>query len=365
MSTIGRRIVDYAPGEDNPRNSEGAFIRLNDGRILLVYSRFVGEIGGDDAPSHIVGRYSSDEGESWSGERILFRREEFDAGNIMSVSLLRMLDGALGLFFLIRMSWYDARLFLFVSHDEGETFGQPVACIPAKGYFVTNNDRVIRTRTGRLLAPANLHRLREDPGEGWPNFDERGIGYFYYSDDDGKSWHEATDHITAPSNKIASGLQETGVIELNTGILWAYARTTAGVQYQSFSHDNGDTWSDPAPSRFTSPCSPMLMKRLLDGRILAVWNPVPNTNVRGVPFGWDRTPLVVATSVDEGRTWTEPQYLEDGSEDAAYSYPAVFVEQAYVLLAYCAGNKDDGCNLYRLRIRKVAVDELTDAPRTT
>lgn len=33
-------ICDLAPSESNNRNSEGAFIELNDGRILFAYSRY-------------------------------------------------------------------------------------------------------------------------------------------------------------------------------------------------------------------------------------------------------------------------------------------------------------------------------------
>ena len=44
MSTIGKIVLDLAPGENNPRNSEGAFITLKDGRIMLVYSRFSEEL---------------------------------------------------------------------------------------------------------------------------------------------------------------------------------------------------------------------------------------------------------------------------------------------------------------------------------
>lgn len=354
MNTLGSRIVDFAPGPDNPRNSEGAFVRLHDGRIMLVYSRFVGNYGGDDAPAHIVGRYSSDEGETWSDERILFRREDFGAENIMSASCLRMRDGALGIFFIVKKDWYDARLHLVVSHDEGESFGEAVCCIPAKGYYVTNNDRVIRTRSGRIIVPGNLHRVkREDPF----CYDERGFGFFFYSDDDGKTWHESADVLCPPSNKFAWGVQETGLIELASGVLWSYSRSTGGTQLQSFSFDDGDTWTDPAPSRFTSPCSPMQMKRLVDGRILAVWNPVPANNVRPFSFSWNRTPLVVATSADEGKSWTEAQYLEDGSEEAGYSYPAVFAEKGYCLVAYCAGSRTDGSDLFRLRIRKINTGE--------
>ena len=55
------KIVLLPPGPGNPRNSEGDFIQLNDGRILFVYTHFTG--GGDDhSAAHLAGRYSSDGG---------------------------------------------------------------------------------------------------------------------------------------------------------------------------------------------------------------------------------------------------------------------------------------------------------------
>ena len=51
-------IARLTPSEDNPRNSEGSFVRLHDGRILFGYSRFLkGGGAGDDAPCQIAGLY--------------------------------------------------------------------------------------------------------------------------------------------------------------------------------------------------------------------------------------------------------------------------------------------------------------------
>src|SRR6056297_3491617 len=53
-----------SPGPENGRNSEGDFIQLEDGRLLLVYTKFIGT--GDHAPAELVGRFSSDGGKTWS-----------------------------------------------------------------------------------------------------------------------------------------------------------------------------------------------------------------------------------------------------------------------------------------------------------
>lgn len=61
---IGKEVVlSLNPSEDNPRNSEGAFIQLKDGRILFIYTHFTGG-GGDDVKAHPAGRYSSDGGKT-------------------------------------------------------------------------------------------------------------------------------------------------------------------------------------------------------------------------------------------------------------------------------------------------------------
>ncbi len=48
--------------ENNPRNSEGDFINLKDGRILFVYSHYYGTSSSDHATAYLAGRYSDDGG---------------------------------------------------------------------------------------------------------------------------------------------------------------------------------------------------------------------------------------------------------------------------------------------------------------
>ena len=73
------------PGPDNPRNSEGDFIHLKDGRILFIYSHFTGG-SGDNASAHLSGRFSNDGGRTWSKKDVLILPNE-GGMNIMSVSL--------------------------------------------------------------------------------------------------------------------------------------------------------------------------------------------------------------------------------------------------------------------------------------
>lgn len=361
MSERGTVVLELPPVAGNPRNSEGAFLRLLDGRLMFAYSRFVGPSGGDDAPACIVARYSGDGGRSWGGpDEVLFRQEQFGARNIMSVSLMRMADASLGLYFVLRRGWHDCRLHLFRSVDDGRSWAKPVCCIPALGYYVTNNDRVVRLSSGRIVVPGNFHRMKGESTEDWKSFDGRGAGMFFLSDDDGRSWREAAQFCAMSHPQSTSGLQETGIVELESGILWAHFRTDMGCHYESCSLDGGESWGEARPSRFSGPCSPLCVKRMPDGRLLAVWNPIPLYQTRErKAWSWGRTPLACAVSADDGRGWGEPALIEDGADGGGYCYTAIHFEEDAVLLAYCAGNESDGSCLARLRMRRVAYARLT------
>ena len=102
MKKIGRQTCILAANNENPRNGEGAFIRLNDGSVMYAYSRYTSaDDNGDHAPAEIAAIFSRDEGETWSSARTLFPREEYAANN-MCVSLLNMKDGSVGLFYLCK-----------------------------------------------------------------------------------------------------------------------------------------------------------------------------------------------------------------------------------------------------------------------
>ena len=352
---VGKSVLELPPRAGNPRNSEGAFAELRDGRILFVYSHFLGASGSDHAKARLAARTSADGGETWSDDAFIAIPREDDAMNVMSVSLLRLGNGDLGLFYLLRFSWHEMRMWLMRSADDGRTWGEPVNCMPAGGYYVVNNDRVVRLASGRLVIPAARHPSRADRNEA-AAVDWRGVAAFFLSDDDGRTWRESASYVTLPVVHTKSGLQEPGVGELPDGRLWAWARTDLGRQYEMFSSDGGETWTLPAPSRFTSPNSPLSLKRMPgSNRLLAIWNPAPGYETRPlVPPGGDRTPLVLATGVGPAGKWSAARIIEGPAEPTAgYCYTAIHFTKDAVLLAYCAGGDADKSRLARLRIRKI------------
>ena len=176
----------------------------------------------------------------------------------------------------------------------------------------------------------------------------------FYSDDDGLTWHESAAPLTLSGIRSRSGLQEPGLVELNGGLLYGWARTDLCVQYEFLSRDGGESFSPAVPSCFTSPLSPLSMKRLPDGRLIALWNPIPEYQTRrSDKRTGGRTPLVYAFSSDEGRTWSEPEILEDDPL-GGYCYTAIYATADALLLSYCAGDtrRDPSC-LNRTRIRRI------------
>lgn len=361
---IGKVVLDILPEKGNLRNSEGAFITLKDGRIMFIYSKFRADGFYDVASADLEAIFTSDEGEIWTDSRTIVSRTDHKALNIMSVTLMRMMNGDIGLYYLVRAGNNDLRPHLRRSSDEGGTWSAAELCIPPTGYYVVNNDRVVRLSDNRLIIPAAFHRngtaSAENPGIQW---DSRGEVIFFISDDDGKTWREGDCKSMLPFNAHSvAGLQEPGVIELKNGVLWAFTRTDMGFQYEMFSFNRGETWTAPQPSRFTSPCSPMSMKRIPDtGNLLAVWNPIPYYNGI-VQFSKSvdnagRTPYVLAVSKDDGNTWEEMKIIENEPLHG-YCYCAIHFTRDSVLLGYCAGGPEDKSILSKLRIRKIRLSEI-------
>ena len=110
-------------------------------------------------------------------------------------------------------------------------------------------------------------------------------------------------------------------------------RTNSGAQYISYSKDKGQTWTAAKKSNITSPTSPASIAGIPStGDLLLVWNNTVDEK---------RTPLNIAISKDEGKTWSHTKTLE-GNPDKGYCYTAIHFTDKDVLLGYCAGSQSDG-----------------------
>lgn len=321
------RVLVLAPQLGNPRNSEGDFITLLDGRILFIYTRFTGG-GGDHDRAELVSRESRDNGRTWSAlDRTVVSGE--GGMNAMSVSLLRLHSGRIALFYLRKNSLVDCRPVVRYSTDEGDTWSEPSEVIinPIR-YYVVNNDRVVLLPSGRLLIPVACHDWRN--GRHTP-----ADAQVWWSDDEGSSW-TAGPILSPPPEAGDSGLQEPAVVQLPDGRLLMLCRTSGGCQFASWSADQGKTWSAPRPTGIASPLSPATVELIgHHGDLLLVWNDhrhLPPDQRR------HRTPLTVAISQDGGASWNMVKNLES-NPDGWYCYTAVHEVDDGILLGCCAGNR--------------------------
>lgn len=78
-------VLDLHAHDNNPRNSEGDFVTLKDGRILFIYTKYSGAGGSDFAPADLVARYSADGGQTWTEEDEVVVKNEGKT-NVMSVA---------------------------------------------------------------------------------------------------------------------------------------------------------------------------------------------------------------------------------------------------------------------------------------
>ncbi len=337
-----KKVLRLPPGENNPRNSEGSFLKLKDGRIIFVYTHFYGASGGDHGAAYLAVRYSSDNGLTWIENDELFIKNEGKL-NVMSPSFLRLKSGNIMLGYLIKNSLSDCQFCVCKSSDEMKTWTPKVMVTTKTYYHVVNNDRLVQLSSGRIIVPIAIHGQVENQP-----FYARGRIAICYSDDEGNTWEKSSTVIESSvqnnveldifgeKKKHQSGLQEPGLVELKDGTLLLWARTDLGCQYLSYSSDQGNTWSKPEPSVLISPCSPASIKRIPStGDLLVVYN----DHSGQFPFSkWKRTPLVIAISKDEGKTWINHKVIED-NPDGWYCYVAISFINDKILLAYCAGDK--------------------------
>ncbi|MCK5456141.1 MAG: exo-alpha-sialidase, partial [Melioribacteraceae bacterium] len=213
---------------------------------------------------------------------------------------------------------------------------------PDSGYFVVNNDRVVILKSGRIIFPGSLHKT--------PNTETTNIGkiWCYYSDDKGKTWTKGNE----ASNPDQATTQEPGLIELKDGKLLLFCRTESGVQYISYSSDQGESWSILKPSNIKSPLSPAAIERIpLTGDLMLVWN----NNYKPIHDGGKRTPYNLAISKDEGATWEKIKPIES-DPNGWYCYTAIEFVGDHVLLGHCAGDRSKNIGLATTQITRLNLD---------
>lgn len=211
--------------------------------------------------------------------------------------LFRYPDGPLILFYKVGPSPSEWWGMLIRSTDDGKSWSKPER-LP-DGFMGPVKNKPVLLKTGLLLCPSSTEN------DGWKVQMEM-------SSDIGKSWNKVP---VRSGEKKFSAIQPSVLFHNNR--LQILCRTKEGCIAESWSEDDGMTWSPFTASSLPNPNSGIDAVTLENGNQLLVYNP---TTTSAAGRGGPRTPLTVSISND-GKTWKEVITLE--SEPGEYSYPAV------------------------------------------
>ena len=331
-------VLKLPLGENNPRNSEGDFLRLPNGDILCVYTRYYGTSLEDHATANLASRRSTDGGKTWTTEDKIEVPNEGKL-NVMSVTCRQLANGQSLLFYLVKDAADDCRPYVRKLKEDG-TWSERICCIPDVSYNVLNNDRVIQLKSGRLLMPIGRHAKK---GEGLYDHEWNADIFCMISDDNGETWTRGGSVVKTEGIDY----QEPGVCELSDGRILMNIRTNGGCQYYTYSEDDGQSWGPAFPSCLDSPLSPTLIKRLLGSdELLAVGNPL----LKNVAGGGSRVVMTIERLSPDGqkvlvrKTLDHPEKI---TED--WQYPAIFfVDDNTILVGYFSWSS--GAYVYRMSL---------------
>ncbi|MBT3377438.1 MAG: exo-alpha-sialidase [Lentisphaerae bacterium] len=307
---VAKKPILHPRAKALPQLPQGPFTRLGDGAIFTF-----------DRHHALISR---DEGATWERHSALFEDPKAFITRAER-ALIRTREGVLVLLFLndaektykwdketnLPLPGMSLPTYALRSEDEGETWSEPIQLYD--GWCGAIRD-IIQTNTGALVVPGQELLMKEG----------RHCTRPYASTDLGKTWSYC-DILDIGGQGDHAGAIEPTLIQLRDGRIRMLIRSSHGHFYESWSQDDGKTWSKPTPSIKASG-APGILKRLQDGRLVLVWNrPV----LDGTTTRQHRTELSVAVSSDEGKTWNKPAVVAtnaDGNINNGnrVAYPYIF-----------------------------------------
>ncbi|HUW60471.1 MAG TPA: sialidase family protein [Candidatus Bathyarchaeia archaeon] len=215
-------------------------------------------------------------------------------------------DGVVWLFHVVRYgdTWSDSRIHAKISRDEGTSWSDSFVLADERGMMVRSQPLLLDN--GDYLLPI-YHETGHDREEVGADT----TGLFLRCDPKIMRWTE-TNRITA-----RNGCLQPSVVQISPDYLIAYLRRgggygpcTDGYIVRAESHDGGHTWSAGTDSQFANPNAAIDFIKLRNGHLLLVYN----DNME------DRTPLTVAISTDNDKTYPYKKNIQEGAGPFAYPY---------------------------------------------
>ncbi len=275
-----------------------SFTQLANGDLYLVYYGGSGEYAVDTA---VYGSRQVKGTDTWSPPRIIADTPGRSEGNAV---VWQAPDGRVWLFYLTRYgkTWSTSRIKAKLSDDGARTWSDPIMLAFEQGMMVRSHPIVLRD--GDYLLPI-YHETGNDT-ERVPS-DSTSLFLRYEAKRD--RWVE-TNHVRSPNGNI-----QPAVAQITDDYLVAYCRrgggygpSTDGYMIRTESRDGGRTWSPGRNAAFPNPNAAVDFIRLANGHLLLVYNDSMSR----------RTPLTVAISTDDDRTYAHRRNLMTGPGPFAY-----------------------------------------------
>jgi predicted neuraminidase len=273
---------------------------LQNGDLYLVYYGGSGEYGDD---SGVYGARLRKGESQWSKPARITPKPKWPEGNAV---VWQAPDGVVWLFSVVRLgdTWSSSRIMARTSTDGAQAWKEPAPLTTEDGTMVRSKPIVLKG--GDYLLPI-YHETGQD--REWVGPDTTSL--FLRYDVKNRRWTE--------TNRIRSrlGNLQPAVAALTETYLVCYCRRggdykprTDGYLIRSESRDGGRTWSRGVETSFPNPNAAVDFLRLHNGHLLLVYNDSMNK----------RTPLTVAISTDNDKSYPHRRNLAEGSGDFAYPF---------------------------------------------
>ena len=275
-------------------------LELPSGELLAAW--FGGEREGDKSVQIWLSRKPASG--AWSSPEAM---TSFAAVPCWNPVLFRDAANRVWLFFKVgpdEMSWVGAYR---TSDDRGKNWSAP-DYLPA-GLLGPIRNKPILLSDGTILcgtsreAGMRRHDTHEEPYWSWAAWVEM-------SQDGGKSW---TIHGPIAYPGVNYGVIQPTLWVTQSGQVRMLLRSTRKIGFicESSSSDGGKTWGPARSTPLPNPDSGIDAVKMRDGRVALVYNHSQTA----------RSPLNLAISNDDGKTWGAPKVLEEGPGE--FSYPAI------------------------------------------
>ncbi len=289
--------------------------------------------GGDDDNAFLLLNKSDDGGTTWSKPLLVI---ESQLPGIKEKRRNRVgclwLDpaGKLWLFFDQSMTSFDGRAGLWYITCNNPDSDNPQWSSPVRIWHGSALNKPVVLSNGDWMLPVTLWdrgKIKDPYKNAYIELDTFRMAHAFISTDQGKTW-QRQGGVRFPSSQF----DEHHIMQRRDGSLWMTARTGDGI-WESFSNDNGLTWSTPG-KYMEHISSRHFIQKLKSGKWLLVRH--GNTSERTST----RSKLMAFLSSDEGQTWQGGLMLD---ERRGVSYPDGFESvDGTIYISYDRNRNTDG-----------------------